>query len=100
MAFLPQNCSNFYLVQPGIKQNLLKLHPPRRFSQKRKMAKVVALYITSKVTGSSTSPYAMQNFISQAFFYCRYDQNWSHRNLCRKDGDSPSSGFILIVFIC
>ena len=65
MAFLPQNCSNFYLVQPGIKQNLLKLHPPRRFSQKRKMAKVVALYITSKVTGSSTSPYAMQNFISQ-----------------------------------
>ena len=60
MAFLPQNCSNFYLVQPGIKQNLLKLHPPRRFSQKRSMAKAAALYITSRVTGNATSPKSCQ----------------------------------------
>ena len=60
MAFLPQNCSKFYLVQPGIKQNLLKLHPPRRFSQKRSMAKAAALYITSRVTGNAASPKSCQ----------------------------------------
>ena len=56
MAFVPQNCSNFYLVQPGIKQNFLQLHFLRRFSQKRSIKNGSGPFITSRARGSAASP--------------------------------------------